>query len=705
MNPSTKSSARYPDAGSARSSNRPRQDGCAVAILRGVASFFLVFGLNCSLPAGANGAGAATIASTPETVTITLPNRVVINLLLKGELLRGMGKISADDVLLRGDTYLLRPLVDTLRIKGDYRACKYLGCEPSRDGVIVKSALVPVDPSLREDLLEWCFYPAAATVYRNNYGGFSYCYHFKSANQDKVQRIVDRTSWEIGGRCENLSIKECSFFKEVGLTLNATTPVNIPPTPRFMSYFDFNFQTSPLGTLFVYYRDPINMETSVSKSIVDPHVNYFDVIDINLKSEVTTTEKYVLFSKEVKNLAGLALEDEHTYVQDYVRASRFRNQGLQPPGVGEPMVGWASIREKEEVLKQWSDLGFVIVNDWYINDNDTYRMVTRFDNACGLACWQWYDGISPVWGGEDVLKYYVDRLKKHGMKLMMWAPGGHRSGRSPVVVKHPDWVANAHMEYNSRKPESTYYRITPCYVMDAASPDAANFAARYKEVHERSGLDYIFGDSFSPHVGGAKRFSAGGYTRMLPELENRIQQLYRSGVTTMTEGYTCGYALVSGGTPGLLVPPGEMYGYERMYKYERHYRYSDHLIKGDQVKENTWYMKLADGSGIGMMWGLWPQLDKKLQDWIGQANRDHGRVKADMQWRHLIPDPKIPDRVAGVEWRNDANDHLIIFSFGEFPCGVDGRNRVTDISAGVTVNLSADKTFTTAPYHTYVCTK
>jgi len=631
---------------------------------------------------------------------ITFSNGVEIEFLKEGNNIKGIGSITCDGVKIRNSIYSMRPLISTLKIKGQYKGCEYDSWYEKDGGIIIKSKLIPKEENFQKDVLEWRFYPISTKVYKKAYKGFSYNYYFKSNNEDKAQRLLDRTSWEIDGIADNLVIREIPAYGDVkNFPITLKEGFNIAPFQRFFKEYKFNFQTSPSGTLFIYYQYPVSMESFISKDVGVSVLNYFDLIDINLKEEFEIPLKYVLFSSEAKGLKGLSLEDEYCYIDEYVTRQQYAYFGAKAPGVGIPWITNCSY-ENRDAIKNWASDGFQGIYfltstgmNFKINDSDAGRFITvPYQNWCGI----WYFGIGPFYGGEDMFKDYCQEAEKYGMKVLDWVPSGYLGGRSPIVMKHPDWVGDYDDAY-LRKYAEYYQRTTPLMIMDADSPYPDIFLKRFKQIRERTGLSGLFLDSYQVgHVGASKVYKEGGYVVNVERLARRDGALCKEGYFLSPEGQG------PLGSPFWPVKLFDGKDYQRRYKWF----FLQSYYLSDKIDKNYWYMNLANGTGVGIssyhLWGRKENiLSKEMINWIIRANLDHKEVKDEMEWRHLIPDPENPEEPIGVEWRNSKNENIVVFSFGEFEYPTNEYQKITDITEGTQVKDISSGYLKTKQYHTY----
>jgi len=158
--------------------------------------------------------------SAVDTQSLSLPNGVVLQLLLDGPHLLGLGEIVIAGVPVRSGQVPLRPVIRTghgvvyrqyrleeMREEGEATviATTALG-EPQlygewRDEYDFPMAWPRLQPEAYADRVEWLLRPERLTLEGVEYTGFSYALRYASGER-QIHQVTIEATWELGGRAD-----------------------------------------------------------------------------------------------------------------------------------------------------------------------------------------------------------------------------------------------------------------------------------------------------------------------------------------------------------------------------------------------------------------------------------------------------------------------------------------------------------------------
>jgi hypothetical protein len=163
---------------------------------------------------------------TDREIRMVFANGVALEMPLRDKRLVGITRVSCRGKLLRNpQAPPLSPVVETVPAR-PYSECVYEGWEKAivaqtvsllppgwqsdrlrtidrKEGLVIHSTLRTADGT--QDQLDWLLAPISQSLAGRKYEGLRYGYRFAS-DQVRVRRIMDRATWEVGGRSLGLQV-------------------------------------------------------------------------------------------------------------------------------------------------------------------------------------------------------------------------------------------------------------------------------------------------------------------------------------------------------------------------------------------------------------------------------------------------------------------------------------------------------------------
>jgi len=666
-------------------------------------------------------------------VKIDLGNEVIVELLVEGDRVRGLGEISVRGVALRCGRLPIAPLIDTpegLRFR-DFTLVDVIRRD---DETIVRCRVKAEqgDYTGHTDLLhhrrvvtrfpdktpvadiDWVLRPDHAEIGGRPFAGLSYAYRFRCPDetQGRVHRVVDRASWEIGGAAEGNTIisagqanhpehratRNSAFDTRVarrGLNGERLKPgsVSYETGPRFgvMQWFDYLFADA--GALAVFYARMEHIRGLVDKREDSDLILHFDEIHFALTNEFETPAKRVLFHAPTHALDITEGRNIWTDVGDYV-AHVYRSQyGIRAE---EPVPEAAYQfsydhrmrahllpadpadhfrRLGREFVPRVAELGIrrIFIGPPWINDM-TEEKETR--NCCVTLEYR----VADRFGGEPALADLCRAAEAAGVQITLWF-GWATSTASPITLEHPEWrvisVTGAH--YNGGYRE--------LFVHDPRSGFRDYLAGQLTGLRRRTGYHAVWHDSFVHLPTMVVNYADERLEPSLDALLGFVADLQREGLVHTIEG-NGPFGLPVGGLPhdaddGAEVMLQWFFGHEyALYNTARSVKI-EAVAKGI-LTPKQYFRFLANKAPF--RFDVDADRVDQLQHLEGEFARLHkifNQVSPLMQRRHILDDD------AGVAWRTDDGEQ-VLFAFKEFRHPVPEGCRVEEVTDADPIPIAVD---------------
>lgn len=598
-----------------------------------------------------------------------------------GELL-GVTEVTRDGRRLRNpQAPPIAPLFETAS-GGHYIACRYLGHAVQGEEVLVRTALIREEG---EDRLEWHFRPEVREIAGDAYRGYAYRYRWRSASEE-VLNIADRSTWELSGDPLGVTIvTQNAYAVQNQFTL---TPENLyagDGGTRFAGGDGLDYQYAADGALLSFYAEPISYVDYRRAGHLD-YVECRDVTPFSGDREATTAWRCVVYAPQGNH-------DAWTRAHDYVYDLHAGFWGIERP-TPLPIVNcwmhWRSLAEHgdrilyylaDEVLPRVADLGFRVLA--------VHSVWGR--GGCSL------DVIEPgaKFGGAEALKYLCDAAAARGMIVQAWAPTAHLWYHSPLFEQYPQW----HIEGPDGRPPTTY--CWPDILGARFRMGYAEYAlGQWRTIRAQTGLGSLWLDSY-------RNFTHGIQTADRSVLLEQAEDLFRFHADLSRLGYALycestgtfginapGFPVANADTPTPSGPdPMTRYGVSGYVGHTGNETY-DRAVNDVITRGDYYYRSLANKSPCWLSWPVFAQTPERHAK-IAQANRDYMAVVEHMKLRTTLPDD------SGVEWNDPGAGVRVLFSFAAARHACPEAARVTDVTTGRAVTVTA-AAFETVPMHTYL---
>ncbi len=562
----------------------------------------------------------------------------------------------------------------------------------------------PVESELRIG-----FRPAAAEIDGHAFHGFTYWFEYANPAAP-IHRLMDRQTWEIGGRLDGVSLACRNLFdvpykrlsRDAGFsTVGLDKAINVLPGnlwARWSLLPAFDMQTSPAGTLVAWF-DRVSCIRSALQT--NPGEDWLRVVDLHYfeqSGDVRTNPKTVLFCPDALSEVDAVNLWTRLYDQEYDKARAqfgFEDREITPVVVGKNV--WRGIdfdTTYEDALELAAELGAdaIFIDPLWQHGEDFDRMLKQLvpeERRAGTVleklCYQntccTFDlEVSTSAGGEAGLKRLCDRARAKGVSVLAWF-AAHMTPRSVRIDRH-DKEAQKRIatKESGRHPDTGY--AGECWTLNLNDEFRDWVFDQVRGVCERTGLQGYLWDSFSnlgwwqvDYGDGSMRPQFDHMGRLYAKLVNAGVWLTPEGVVSFTRTSCCG--LHGGDTYG-----GEALPYAYAMNASAGYRdpatrkqvnpLTDLFTRPDAFGyafrrfAHKWIFRIAIQS-LPLREAWHPEAVQKFKDLIAVYKR----------YRHLMEKRTVLPGDQGVLWEAEA-DEVLLFAFQPHERAGTWRDALTD---------------------------
>jgi len=660
---------------------------------------------------------------------LELSHDMVVELLLEGPRLLGLGAVTCRGVPLRSGDLPLYPCFATpegicyrefrnpsisqledqtiLQVEAVGRWQTQTERLNSHWGIVrtAKDYLHPGEEFC--DVLEWVFQPAVLALEEAEFVGMRYHYRFRGAEGRRIRRLEEMATWELGGSADdNTLIQRCYYTSEKHeVDLRREISYHSGGEKKGAAVGDWAFQYSlrwggsiapydflanAQGTLVRGYERPAFIRSWLCKEAGDNHLATFDEHFGALSESFETVGTFVGFAPARPGRSRTEMRNLWTAVhQHYTDEARAYAGTVANPIEPIISIDWIEPRNyhalwdmADRYLARMAALACRVVYIGPVWDSEYTRSGSR--SACAVHEWQ----VPPEYGGMEGLQYFVRKAHEHGMLCILWCGGLFvGEGGNDFVKAHRDWVArypngrafgsgyDAMVSFNLRNPEAY------AYVRD-----------RCKQILEESGADGYFWDSHVDAWFEPIDAVDGTFQPQFEEAMRLTAELQRMSKYLCVEAQSPFVQMMVGSPTGLAMLEGCEYA-----NYDRHLGSHDWLDRPDAAL--IYYRYFAYGGGIRFAWTVLDRIeaDPELAAAVRQTNLDIVAARPYMGKRRLLEgDP-------GVEWTSADGHAQVFFSFGESRYQPARRPvRVQSLTTGENVETDPEGGFQAQVRQTYL---
>jgi hypothetical protein len=566
----------------------------------------------------------------------------------------------------------------------DYDRCELagatLGAPGHADGVTLRLRLAAGDGPADE--VEWRLWPQRTRLIDLDTVGFGYSYAASSSSRT-LQGLTDRTVWGLAGTADGLTVQtQQTYALENLFTLTRAGGSAGEGGLRFVHADPFDFQTGPEGSLVTYFDRPGFVNKLPAPTPWG--VRVLDEFRVPWGPRLETGPKYVVFTSARGPNAWSVARD---YCSDLVRQAYGIRRETPLPMVNVSRLQYDVKPESKTELRRVAD-------EWVPEFKKLgFRRLYLGPLWEGIVCGPDRLEIGGKFGGEAALKYLCDRAHQSGLQVIEWLCPAHLWCDSSIFKAHP--------EYELKGPDGkppTMYCWPTLRGVDLTTPHRQYFIDRVTGLHERTGLDGLWLDSYCSFTHFIQTADPQFPLRQGDALFRLHGALHRLGLVTYVEGCAC-HGIKSNGLPESMddpenptfPDPNTFYDtspYTGPWYPEAEKTQAAHLGRGDH-----YYRYLANKCCVFIYYDAAKAVPGALET-IGRANRDYNAVVAYMQRRILLPEDR------GVQW-NFGGKPKVLFAFTDFDLSLPGLRSAADVTTGRRLT-GLRRTLKAQKQHTYL---
>jgi len=712
--------------------------------------------------------------------TISFSNGIRFDLLTKGKAFLGIGKVWANRTALRSGR---RPMFVEIRtpdgiVMTDYAATLV---DATPDGLRAEFTMRAASAGIMEYMLhtvrnrydtrDWTLppeelpgtklrlevRPVTREIGARMFAGLSYQYFYSGAELS-IFRILDRATWEVGGKAIGNEILMRNCFADcrtpiASIDQHYSTEWFLPSceNPNIFQFLPlqtelqgFTFASSAKGVLITWATEVAHVRSLIEKKRAVDEIEHWHEHCGDLAHDFRTAPVEVLFSPGKLDLTGRfnLYESMKELVHDTLHAQ------LGVPGTGgmrrERITTYGQIEQwLEPDFNRYRELGLPKLLEIGMRK---IGLANHFENnmntwgASNMCCTVDYKVAETV--GEDKLREFCRAAQAAGAKVEMWGNTSvstltvifnMRNGRQKRIdflpkegsimealkdAKEP-WVRNP-----TRMIESDHY--TPVFaVMNLRDPVVRDYwLKRWGYAHDSVGLEGIFLDSsfnlssdkfhwVQNTMEGSQAGATSDQTELLgnhrPDVEPpaRILSEYRAHLDLMTEMQKIGYDYC---TEDLGVFGIHRHGPDVVKRIDTLPIWTECICNFDAPALEKAGLDPADvffrGLAFRMMWSIhWDIKNDRLSFHYGSNRGEHDSptawhislLRAFNEVNDLMRNREILPRDAGVIYRSDGK--RVFWAFSDTKLPLDAVLPVRDVIAGTTATTDSLKAIR---HHVYV---
>jgi hypothetical protein len=301
-------------------------------------------------------------------------------------------------------------------------------------------------------------------------------------------------------------------------------------------------------------------------------------------------------------------------------------------------------------------------------------------------------------GGEDSLKYLIEKAHSLGIEVFFWISTSHIGKESPLLKDHPDWIIK---QRDGKGLTAGFWDLRG---VSLKSTYRQYYLDKLLRLRKNTGLDGFWFDTYANFGCMSINYKEPLHSPQILALFEIHSELRKAGYKILLEGYSpfglC--ASINGNKYvgqeyqayktslgiKLLCPGG------RRMPLIRDIRSCQHLFYrfiANKTPVALLEVQHLGGMPIEIILREYPQIAQEIKN----ANHDYNQVYQHMYRRRLLADDR------GVIWRNKQNTIQILFSYKKFTYQLPKNTReVFDVTSEKIVKFHS-QTLTTLPRHTY----
>jgi hypothetical protein len=380
--------------------------------------------------------------------------------------------------------------------------------------------------ALPKTQLELVLKPVERWIGDERYAGFSYQYRYRSEEMP-IYRLVDRSSWEIGGSCADNMFWMRTLFATPLTAFESSrdrfstswrlpkhrNPIGFQFSPLQTELQGFTFTTSDRGALMTWPTRVAHVRSLFEKPQDADALFHWHEHCQDLDHELTTAPVEILFNpgpadqdqrinqyEAIKELVHEALHEQigmrrervttFGMMEEWTRPDLDRYASLGLPALAEANIQIVELANQfQNNMNVYDAPNMCCTLDWTFPDRSTKAALTRLCNAAdrhGMTVMNW---------GNTALSTLALILDRHGLRAEFTGTAAQETDEEPTIQDVLRQAEEPFVRDPSGAPDADHY--TPEFaVLNLRDPAIRKYwLQRWGEAAEQVGFRGIFLDS------------------------------------------------------------------------------------------------------------------------------------------------------------------------------------------------------------------
>lgn len=503
--------------------------GASVATLASLRS--TLSGAEENLDAAPTTDGIAFVRSA-RRIRIRCSNGIVIDFVLEGKHLRGIGAVSFRGTPLRNPAECIWPEMATpyamevvhlelegVRKENDaiivsarpyYRLIHRMDWTEHAMHPLINTASWTTEPfSPESSRFEWIVREVNEKYDGIEYAGFSYGFHYYSPDQP-IYQIEDKATWELGGNIVGNGFimrggnqPHTDFAEDTVLYSGWYFPGIANPhvfqhKPIYTQMQGFTFQYDSEHVLLTVHERPSHVRALYQRESHQPTLLHFNQFCFDLTTDVTTPPRKTLIGVR-KSDNKTALVNHYLRVRDLLQEQHRKHYGLKldktRPGAHVEtweIVNMATFKPVFEQLKEWGINRTFVMPLWRSTETDInprFKQDRDHFGVFGNMCCPLELEIADCYGGWDGFREVMQQARALNLETFMWY-ATHYSSMTPLLKQFPDLFCR---DVNGQFNRNNYGHVL--MAVNQRSPKYQDYLIEHMKKAKECGLGGVFHDS------------------------------------------------------------------------------------------------------------------------------------------------------------------------------------------------------------------
>lgn len=473
-----------------------------------------------------------TFVRSPKQIRIHCGNGLVLDFVLEGKRIEGIGAVSYRGKALRNTAECIWPEITTpygmeivhfelddvrkengaivVSTRPFYHLIHRMEWTEHAMHPLINTASWTREPYSPEgSRFEWIVRAVNEKYDGIEYVGFSYGFHYYSTEYP-VYQIEDKATWELGGNIvgngfimRGSNEPHTRFADDTVLYSGWYFPGIANPhvfqhKPLYTQMQGFTFQYDSDHVLLTVHERPSHVRALYQRESHQPALLHFNQFCFDLTTDVTTPPRNILIGVR-KPGSETVLVNHYLRVRDLLQEQHRKHYGLKldktRPGAHVEtwqIVNMASFKPVFEQLKKWGINRTFVMPLWRSTETDInprFKQDRERFGVFGNMCCPLELEIPECYGGWDGFREVMEQARALNLETFMWY-ATHYSSVTPLLKQFPDLFCR---DVNGQFNRNNYGHVL--MAVNQRSPKYQDYLIEQMKKAKQCGLGGVFHDS------------------------------------------------------------------------------------------------------------------------------------------------------------------------------------------------------------------